>query len=199
MSKPTDNGETALGPLGLPLSHFCYLVDDIDTAVDLWTSKMKAGPFFTRGRVVADEAAADGEPAVFDYSSAFGQWGSIPVELLQIHDVRPLSLSEKLVTGPVHHVAYISPEPEGDSRRLAAAGMPLILDAVIGPLHARFHDCPALGHTIELHRSSERLTRLFDEVEKAAVGWDGSDPLRVLGQAPKRDDVKLSSGRTGES
>jgi hypothetical protein len=182
MNEPTHTRGIALGPLGLPLSHFCYLVEDINTAVDLWTSRIKAGPFFLRDRVKADDAISDGEPAVFEYSAAFGAWGSITVELLQLHDVRPLSLSEKLVRGPVHHIAYISLEPEADSRRLAAAGMPLILDAVIGPLHARFHDCPALGHAIELHQGSERLYRLFNEVEQAAVGWDGSDPLRVPGQ-----------------
>ena len=48
-----------------------------------------AGPFFAMEHIVFDEVTYRGEPAVYDHSSAFGQWGPMLVELTQVHDAQP--------------------------------------------------------------------------------------------------------------
>lgn len=167
----------ASGPLGLPLSHYSYVVDDIRAGVEFWTSKMKAGPFYLLTDIEFETVLFEGEPAVFEHSAAFGQWGSIVVELQELHRVEPMTLHEKLDL-PVNHIAYVCDDAAASSAQLEAAGFSPYLRASFGPIDVRFHDSPALGHSIELHQGSDFLDGFFAGLERAATGWDGSEPLR---------------------
>ena len=95
---PTARPNIAVDDMGLvlPLHHIAYVVEDLVEAVEFWTTVMLAGPFFRMDPVVFDHVRYLGEPAVFDHSVAFGQWGSLVVELQQLHDVQPRALFDKL-------------------------------------------------------------------------------------------------------
>lgn len=176
------------GPLNLPLSHYGYVVEDIGKAVEFWASKMKAGPFFLFDHVAFEQVLFNEQPAVFDHSAAFGQWGQTVVELQQLHEVKPATLHEKLSL-PINHIAYVSADAPADSERLCAEGFPMYMRAQFGPLDVRFHDSRMLGHSIELHQQSDFLDGFFAGLKVEAMGWDGKEPLRegVPGQG-KSDD-----------
>ncbi len=36
------------------------------------------------------------------------------------------------------------------------------------------------GHMFELYEAGDRVRRFYDEVARAAEGWDGTDPVRML-------------------
>jgi hypothetical protein len=86
-----------LGALPRPIHHIGFHVPDLRAAVDTWVTVYGAGPFYLLEHVAFDECTSGGTPAVFDHSAAFGQWGAVPVELQQVHDLRPAELAS-LVT-----------------------------------------------------------------------------------------------------
>ncbi|MCE0766877.1 VOC family protein [Pseudonocardia kujensis] len=171
-------GAIAQGPLGLPLSHVCFRVPDLRAAVDFWARAMHAGPFFLLENVEFDFMEYEGEPAIFEHSGAFGQWGDIAVELQQLHRVEPEGLRRRLEV-PMNHVSYIAEDGAAASAELEAAGMPLYMVHGSGPILARFHSVPTAEHSIEIHQSSDFLNGFFEGVERAARGWQGENPLRV--------------------
>lgn len=149
-----------------------------------WSSTLGAGPFFLVERVAFDELTHHGQPCTWDHSAAFGQWGSIAIELQQVFASDPPGLTEKLLPGPMpvfNHVAYISPTPEEDSAELAAAGYELFLHGGTGRLEIFFHDTRgALGQAVEIHRQGDGIEHAFRRIAEAASGWDGKDALRPM-------------------
>jgi catechol 2,3-dioxygenase-like lactoylglutathione lyase family enzyme len=179
--------------LARPISHVSYVVEDIERAVDFWVAMFGAGPFHVLERIEFDAIEHRGGPATLDHSAAFGQWGAIAVELQQVYDAQPAELAARVAGGAprVNHIAYISPDVEADSRRLEQAGMPRFMFAKLGPVEVTFHDAPALGHAIELHRESDHIYGFFGAIAEAARGWDGSEPLRT--GPPPRSEQNQSS------
>ena len=101
---------------GRPISHIGYAVKSIPQTVDLWSRAFGAGPFYTVDDVVFDEVTHRDGPAVFEHSSAFGQWGDITVELWEVRKLEP-----KAAFGPrlnpinqLNHVAYWVDDVEVD-------------------------------------------------------------------------------------
>ena len=97
---------------------------------------MRAGPFFLLDRVEFEYVLYLGEPAAFSHSAAFGQWGSLVIELQQLHDVGPAGLLEKL-NRPMNHVAYVCEDAAAESAALEADGLPMFLHAGFGPIDIR--------------------------------------------------------------
>ncbi|MEO8906688.1 MAG: VOC family protein [Microbacteriaceae bacterium] len=172
-----------------PISHISYAVENISSAVDHWHRILGAGPFFLVERVTFDEVTSRGEPAVWDHAAAFGQWGSISIELQQIFSASPSWLVPLFTPGPlpvINHVAFITETPEDDSAQLSAAGYEQFLHARFGGVDVRFHDTrAALGHAVEIHRASDELEAAFERIAAASRGWDGTDPLRPMGHTPQ--------------
>lgn len=167
--------------LGRPINHICYAVDDVQRAVEFWVSVFGAGPFFRVEPAPFDRVEHRGRRAVWAPFVAFGQWGPIGVELLEVHDVEPDTLARHFAAqGVVNHVAFLSPAPEADSARLEALGMPLLLSNRRGLVETTWHAAPGLGHAIEIHRDTEFIRSFFARIAAAADSWDGGDPLRSL-------------------
>ena len=54
--------------------------------------------------------------------------------------------------------------------------------AVPSGLECAFVDTVAsLGHMLEIYEKSDQLLGFYEMVRSASDGWDGSDPVRVLG------------------
>jgi hypothetical protein len=148
-----------------------YAVDDVDAAARSFAERIGAGPFFVRHHIELAEVAHAGEPAEFDHSSAYGQWGSVQVELVHVHTARPAELAEIVLRPPgIHHVAWFVADFDAEQRRLAGLGWPEVLDArTAGGLRFAFHDARAqLGHLVELYEPTERLLAFYATVAAAA-------------------------------
>lgn len=167
---------------GRPISHIGYAVKSIPQTVDLWSRAFGAGPFYTVDDVVFDEVTHRDGPAVFEHSSAFGQWGDITVELWEVRKLEP-----KAAFGPrlnpinqLNHVAYWVDDVEVETERLEQLGFPFVLGLTIErvDLSVRVHDAPLLGHVIELEKDSQGGRRFFAAIAAGADGWDGARALR---------------------
>ena len=166
------------GPvLGAPVQ-IAYATDDVHAAALQWTSR-GVGPFFVIEHIALTDVEIDGAPGSFDHSSAYGQWGSMMIELVQQHDPG----SDPVVgTSGIHHIATFVDDFETSSERLTAAGYPRRLRATTSGGQAfGFHDARATtGHLIEIYEATDRLVGFYAMIRDAAAHWDGSDPVRTI-------------------
>jgi catechol 2,3-dioxygenase-like lactoylglutathione lyase family enzyme len=171
---------TVLGP---PVQ-LAYAVTDVDTAASNWASVHGAGPFFVSRHIAVGDVRYRGQPGTFDHSSAYGQWGSVMVELVQDHTVGPSPIADVVVPGRsgLHHLAFFVDALDAASAALVTHGWPEALFArtASGQCFA-FHDATAdLGHMVEIYEGSPRLRDFYSMVADASIGWDGSRPIREL-------------------
>lgn len=169
---------TVVDVFGGPVQ-IAYAVDDVIEAARRW-SERGVGPFFVIEHIDVHNARVNGVSGTFDHSSAYAQWGSVMVELICQHD----SGGERIVeSSGIHHVACFVDDFHGAAARLAAAGHGEVLYAeTAAGMPFAFHDARAeRGHFIEIYERTDRLGHFYDMVRDASVGWNGSDPIRVLG------------------
>ncbi len=165
--------------VGAPVQ-VAYAVADVESAAASFAQRFGAGPFFVRHHP-AFEATHRGEPAVFNHSSAYGQWGDMQVELVQFGQCGPASLHRTVAAASgLHHMAMFVESLPAEQARLEGLGMPCVMHATTpSGLQFAFHDGrAALGYFVELYEPADSVLRLYRKVREAASGWDGHDPVR---------------------
>lgn len=174
---PGDGLGAALDPAGLgPPVQVAYGVADTRMAAERWLGR-GVGPVFLRDHIAVTNARLAGEPATFDHSSAFTQWGEVMLELFCVHHPSPVTQPAGL-----HHLAFFVDDVETAGAALAARGWPEILygETATGNAFAMHDARHELGHLIEIYPRTSRLVAFYAMVADAARTFTGADPLRVL-------------------
>lgn len=162
--------------------HVGYVVDDVPAAVERWVSTYGAGPFFVVEGFRLDEQYCLGERVEYSETFALGAWGSTLLELVDfgVRDASP-RVHEVLSRTNTMHVGFATDDAAAASGRLESLGYPQVLwgrtDDSVTYLHDARHE---LGHYIEVLTDSPTARGFQELVRRAAVNWDGSDPLRKL-------------------
>lgn len=169
-----------------PLHHVGYAVEDLRSGVARFAAAFGAGPFFAMEHIVFDELTYRDRPAVYDHSSAFGQWGPILVELTQVHDAQPAGLRHALVApgGGVGHVAWLADSLPEETERLTSVGLVPFHTGRTGPASAVWFDGGPFGHPVEVLERRDELLGFYAMVRREAESWDGSEPFRVMTGPP---------------
>ncbi|MBS1889188.1 MAG: VOC family protein [Actinobacteria bacterium] len=170
-----------------PIAHLGFAVPDIEDAVARWVETAGAGPFcrLGDGPLRLRDTVWRGAPAEWSHSTSTGQWGELLLELFESHGAHPPGLAEELGIGSygLHHAGWFVEDLEAESARLERLGAPLIVSAGINEQDFVFHDARELiGVRVELYREQPRVVAHYEAVRRAAVGWDGSDPLLSLAE-----------------
>ena len=177
-----NNPNSLLGP---PVQ-IAYAVRDIERAVDHWVRSHGAGPFFVYRHIPVHSVVHHGQPANFDHTSAYGQLGGLMIELVYDHTSGPSPVKDLLgeAGSGLHHMAHFVADGPATRAALAAQGCPEIFRASTGGGgQFFFHDARAnLGHMIELYEPDTGVREFYKMVAVAAQHWDGTAPLRELGQ-----------------
>jgi len=155
--------------LGLPVQ-IAYAVpssEDLRSAAEDFRSRTGAGPFLIVEHIELRSVTIDGIPSSFDHSSAYGQWGSVMVELVQEHTAP--------ITGHgLHHLAFMVGSLDEAIRTCRTSGWRVLLDATtVGG--QRFVYCDArgdLGHLIELYEPTPALTAFYARIRSLAAAID---------------------------
>jgi len=160
---------TALGPVG----QLAYLPSDFDAAVRYWTETMGVGPFYLLPNVALGDCKYKGVPTGAVFSIAIAYWGDVQIELIRAENDEPgLYTGEYAVKDRLHHIC-IFVESIAEARaegKVGEDGEVIYVDPGAGP-----------GHVIELLQNMTGAAEIFQMIKDAGKGWDGSDPLRVLG------------------
>lgn len=171
----------------LPVRQLAYAVDDVGAAALAHHRRFGSGPFFIIRHVALRSSVHRGVERPFDHSSAYGQWGGMMVALVQQHNPDPSAVHDMFPHGSgthgLHHAALFVDILADAIRQFEADGMPLAQLSVTqtGTAFAFVDARASLGHMLELYEPAATLTGFYAMVADAARGWDGSDPVRVIG------------------
>jgi catechol 2,3-dioxygenase-like lactoylglutathione lyase family enzyme len=167
-----------------PAVQIAFFVSDIRAAAARMHAAFGAGPFYIIERIELERGEHRGSDCPFVHSSAYGQWGSVMMELVQQDVEGPSPFRDMYAPGMegLHHVATFVDDVGTAIDHYAAAGMPLAARAWLpSGTEFAFVDARAtLGHMIELYVPTPQLLGFYDFIRQAAEGWDGTDPVRVL-------------------
>jgi hypothetical protein len=169
--------------LGAPVQ-IAYVVPDASIAAAAWAGDLGAGPFFVRPHIELVDVVYRGRPGTFDHTSAYGQWGTLMVELVVDHGPGDSPIGEMFATGEcgLHHLAFIVDDLHGTLKALVRAGYEIAMSArTTNGTEFHFVDTRAThGHMIELYQRSDRLRDFYAMIAAAAQGWTGAEPVRML-------------------
>jgi hypothetical protein len=176
-------GDGPLTPLGPPVQ-IAYAVPDAPAAAGRWARELGAGPFFVASHIELFDVMHRGRPGTFDHTSAYGQWGSLMVELIEDHGAGPSPVRDVYAPGEtgLHHLAFFVDPLDEALKWLLARGHDLAMSArTNGGTKFHFVDARAThGHMLELYEPSGRVRAFYARIADAAHGWNGCDPVRDL-------------------
>ncbi|WP_017664853.1 VOC family protein [Porphyrobacter sp. AAP82] len=170
----------------LPVRQLAYKVNSLEAAAEAHHRAFGSGPFFVLRHVALASSQHRGVERPFDHSSAYGQWGSVMIELVVQHNADESALHEMFPHGSLreglHHAAVFVDDLAAAIARFEGEGAPLAqLSVTQGGTAFAFVDTrTSLGHMLELYEPAEQLTGFYDFVAAAAQGWDGRDLVREL-------------------
>jgi len=166
-----------------PVQVAYHVADPEKAAVD-FAQRFGWGPFFLMEHIPLASCLYRGKPGVFDHTSAYGQAGSIMVELIHGYGDAPSVLNEAFASEAfgLHHMAIFEDDLEGALSSWEARGASIAMRAstTTGVDFAMVDTRVQFGHYLEIYPPVKALAKFYAYVKAAAAGWDGSDPVRRL-------------------
>ena len=167
-----------------------YVVRDLEKAMAHWSAKLGVGPWFYKEDVGTVEFRYYGKPSTPPkLSIALANSGDLQIELIQQNDDQPSLYRDSLERGGegAQHIAYWTPDRFDEyAAHLLEAGY---VEGHGGRMGSRGRfayfvnsDFPSI--MIELSEMTGGKAEYFEEVKKAALSWDGQNPVRRV-QAPR--------------
>ncbi|WP_165966400.1 VOC family protein [Actinomadura sp. 7K507] len=159
----------------------CWVVPDLDAAIDSWVRTAGVGPFFWFDGVPCTDGSYRGRPAEFPaVTAAIAYAGSLQIELLSQDDDERSIFSELVPRGQtgLHHTALIARDYEAERDTFVEAGATLAFEGLIGASRTCWLDTAStLGFMIELLEPSATRDAAFAAMREAAEAWDGTPPI----------------------
>ena len=161
-----------------------YVVKDIERAMHEW-ARLGVGPWFYKETVVSTEFRYYGRPSALPaLSIALVQSGDLQLELIQQRDESPTLYRDTLQRNGecAQHIAYWTWDRfDEHCAQLLERGYVEGHAGRMGAQRGRYayflH--PALPSAmIELSELTGGKGDYFEEIRRASLGWDGSEPVR---------------------
>lgn len=169
--------------------HVSYVVEDLHASMADYVATFDVGPWFIlleKHKVL--DSVYRGQPTDFMMSLATAYVGHIQIELVQMEDEKPSvfrEVVEKRGYG-FHHYGIPVMDMDEKVRKMAKTGWePIFETRIPGGKHAIFLDrpggvSPAFPGMIELIPDTPEREKRMTEIYKAALDWDGADPVRSM-------------------
>jgi hypothetical protein len=146
---------------------------------------MGVGPFYYIDRVKCDWFTYRGEPSPVEMSIALGNTGDLQIELIQQRNDAPSMYMDFLNAGRegLQHMSWWTTDYQAQYDRAIAAGFKVGHEGQIGGPQGRFVYFDTETHpgtVIEMSDISGAKGKFFEHIRKAAIGWDGTDPVRPV-------------------
>lgn len=160
-----------------------YVTPDLKKAMRFMIEKAGIGPWFVAERLTISDCVYRNETSDLPLSIAVANSGTLQIELIEPVDDGPSIYSEWLREHPLgevpHHYSSWSVRYEEVCKSAADLGFQTILEgrSAFGPL-CYFRHPDNRGFIYEVTDFTAPRRRMFAHIEQAAVGWDGSDPVR---------------------
>ena len=163
----------------------CWVVPDLEAAINHWVRSARAGPFFVFEDVHFTDSHYRGQSAdIAPHRAAIGQYGDMQIELIAPIGDAPGIWRDVVPAGKsgFHHTALYCTDYDAEMAAYAAAGCEIAFEGLMmGALTGYIDTVSTLGFMTELITANPIAEQVFGAFRAAAVGWDGTDPIRSLG------------------
>lgn len=163
----------------------CWVVPDLDAAIDHWVKTGGAGPFFVFGEVHFTDSNYRGQAMdVAPHRAAIGQFGDMQIELIQPLGDDPGIWRDVVPFGKAgfHHAGLYCTDYDAERAAYLATGAAMAFEGkMMGASTCYIDTSPQLGFMTELITANPVAEQVFGAIRTAAQGWDGSDPVRAFG------------------
>jgi hypothetical protein len=160
-----------------------------------WTTVHGVGPFYYfRDTPVSDyryKGRSEEPPVV---SIAFGYSGDFQIEIIHQQNAAASCYRDFLASGRegLHHISGFTDRAGYDERyaRAVACGLPSMHEGSIGGVRFAYFPTERGPGTPLCEISESEMDgprQLFDRMQEAAAGWDGTDPVRPLADLVRPD------------
>ena len=152
----------------------CYIVDNLDQAVNHWVETIGAGPFFVQNNLGVP-VEYKGSPGTLDINLALGQAGSLQIELIEMNSSAPSVYSDTYRKGETgfHHIAVFVEEFEAMVQESASRGSPLnTRGEFAGGKFCYIDTRAAIGCFTELYEEAAGMRGMYKAIAAAAKDWD---------------------------
>ena len=160
-----------------------YIVEDIRKSAVAFAEKLKIGPWFLREHATFANQFYRGRPTDVEISTAMGFAGSTMFELIQQHNDVPSVYRETIQKRGYgfHHWGFATDSFGPTLDTYVAGGYEVAFAAEPMPgVHIAYLDTTAdLPGMIELIEMTPQTENIFAGYHHAAIGWDGSQPIRI--------------------
>jgi hypothetical protein len=160
-----------------------YVVRDIDSRMKFLSEKVGIGPWFVNRNVRLPVCIYRGEPIELEMHAALANSGNLQIELIQQISPAPSIYTEWLDCyedgSPLQHVSSWEEDFDGAVARAREHGWIMIQEgrSAYGPFAYMEHpEDPKLVFEITM-KGPERRS-VFEQIARAAVDWNGSEPIR---------------------
>lgn len=180
---------STIAAIGKPMQ-IAYVPDDFDAALAHWTQNMGVGPFYVMEGIALEDMRFMGAPSDLRFTIALAQWGDVQIELIRTDNDSPSIYSGDYLpgSGAMHHVCLLTDDIAAARSAIEAGGGLVLVEGKVGADGAVIYaDCgpaesrPNAGAIVEVLQPASGSDALFGMIADAAKGWDGSEPVRVLG------------------
>ena len=162
-----------------------YVVPDLRRAMAEWTERLKLGPWFLFSPFRPLTQRYRGQPTELSTSIGMAYAGHMQFELIEQHNDVPSVYRETVKKRGYgfHHWGVSAPDFDKALAEQRARGYELAFYAEPDRgIRVAYMDTNAdLPGFIELIETGPAVEGLFTMMYQAALGWDGSDPVRELG------------------
>jgi hypothetical protein len=163
----------------------CWVVPDLEKAIDHWVRTAGAGPFFVFGAVEFENARYRGSARqVEPCRAAIGQFGDTQIELVEPAGDGTGLWSDFSVKGrtSLHHAGLYCTDYDAERAAYIADGSELAFEGLMMGAQTCYIDTtPTLGFLTELITANPIAEQVFGAIRAASESWDGSDPVRTMG------------------
>jgi Glyoxalase/Bleomycin resistance protein/Dioxygenase superfamily len=174
-----------LTDFGQPLSgvvQFAYTVPDIEEAMREQTARLGVGPWFVYGPFRPLAGSYRGQQCSARLTLALGFCGHTMMELIQQHDDAPSVFRERIEAAGYgfHHWGIAVPDIDAAVADYTGQGLEVAFSDRVpsGARIAYIDTLASLPGMVELIEFTPAQHRRYTAMYAAAVGWDGSDPVR---------------------
>jgi glyoxalase/bleomycin resistance protein/dioxygenase superfamily protein len=159
----------------------CWVVPDLNAAIESWARSTGVGPFFWFDEVACADGRHRGAPAEFPaVTAAIAYAGDLQIELVCQDNDQAGVFRDVFNRGQsgLHHMALVCTDYESERDAYVAAGAELAFEGRIGNSRTCWVDTtPTIGFMVELLEPSPVREAGFAAMREAAQSWDGVDPI----------------------
>ena len=162
-----------------------FVVDDLDAAFHKWVAELGVGPFFVADYAgVLSQVKYRGESSELSMKVALAQAGPVQIELIEPTTSAPSAYRDGVPAGSgsgFHHMCVWTHDIEADTRYFESRGYPCANIGYAGSAWFAYYDTRELmGCMLEVVEKQPAIEALFRRIAEAAVGWDGTKPVRSM-------------------